>query len=478
MYLCSAAVKVKVRIDNHSSLIHMKAVAVNGSILMSHLDYLLQCKLNGRRKGWLEKSIQSIRLLIDYSYVNKNVFETPAKMFEVFSQRLFDGTIDSEGYDPTNLRWAARSENSANEIIRHITKYSDWLFEQKDGTTELLNPQKNASSTERLMNLAAYNHRMNRSFLKHTYTDTHRKNSTQKARVVSYRNKTPTSADPRKPFNEDKIWDLLVHGFIKSGQHKNSPVLQKYNLANLLITILMHYGGLRVSEVFHIYVDDIIPNVGLEQIRVYHPTEGLAPQWYRDFTRNQHCTRKQFLLEKYGLQDRLSSNEKKYHAGWKNPVVSNVGKYFPVFLFGDNIESVFFKLFRLYVEKQRVPPLTGREHPFLFTNRNGDPLSIKSFVKKHQAAVQKIGLLPYLEFGGSPHSHRHSYGQRLADAKKICPAVDEFVIKGAMHHSSLESQKTYTEPHIKKIAEQLSQAIHLISDNNKARTGIETLQGN
>ena len=56
--------------------------------------------------------------------------------------------------------------------------------------------------------------------------------------------------------------------------------------------------------------------------------------------------------------------------------------------------------------------------------------------------------------------------------------LDEFVIKGAMHHSSLESQKTYTEPHIKKIAEQLSQAINFLSDNNKARTGIEILQGN
>lgn len=477
MYLFSTAVKVKVRYDNHNSLVQMKAVAVNGSILMSHLDYLRHCKLNGRRKGWLDKSIQSIRLLIDYSHVNSGAFDSPAKMFEAFSQRLFDGTIDDKGYDQTNLRWTAKSENSANEIIRHVTQYSDWLYDQKEGNTQLLNPQKEASPTERLMNLAAYNHRINRSFLKHTYSDKHRTISINKARAVSYRNKSPTSDDAQKPFEESKIWDLITYGFMRRGRHDNSPILEKYDLSNLLITMLMHYGGLRVSEAFHLYVDDIIPNEGLEQVRVYHPTEGLAPQWYRDSTNNPFCTRKQFLLGKYGLQDRLSSNKKAYHAGWKNPVVSKVGKYFPVFFFGDNIERVFYKLFRLYVEEQRISPMPGREHPFLFTNRNGDPLSIKSFVEKHKIAVKKIGLRPYLESGGSPHSHRHSYGQRLADAKNICPDVDELVIKGAMHHGSIESQKTYTEPHVKKIAEQLSKATLLVSKNNINSNGLRLIQG-
>ena len=478
MYLNSTVVKANVKLDNHNPSIQMKAIAVNGSVLKSHLEYLLHNKLRGRRNGWFNKSVQAVRLLIDYSYVNNGVFENPAKMFEAFAQRLFEGTVDDGGYDPTNLRWFPKSENSGNEIIRHITQYSDWLYDQKDGASELLNPKTKASEAERLFNLAAYNHRMNRSFLKHTYSNEHKTNSINTSRAFNYRNKTPTSDDPQKPFEEDKIWDLLVQGFLRVGQHRDSHILEKYDLSNLLITILMHYGGLRASEVFHIYVDDVIPNKGLEQVRVYHPTEGLAPQWYRDSTNNSFCTRKQFLSEKYGIKDRLTATEKKYHAGWRDPVVSKVGKYFPVFFFGDSIDDVFYKLFRMYVEEQRVKPLPGRGHPFLFTNKNGDPLSIKSFVEKHKRAVQKIGIRPYLESGGSPHSHRHAYGQRLADAKSSCPDIDEFIIKGAMHHGSIESQKTYTDPHVKKIADQLAKASHLVSAQNNKQAELQFFQGN
>ncbi|WP_280573576.1 tyrosine-type recombinase/integrase [Vibrio sp. S/42/10] len=115
-------------------------------------------------------------------------------------------------------------------------------------------------------------------------------------------------------------------------------------------------------------------------------------------------------------------------------------------------------MFRIYVTQQRVPPLIGREHPFLFTNRNGDPLTMKSFKRAHQIAVKKIGISHYLNAGGSPHSHRHAYAQRLADAREVCPSINEIIIQRALHHKSADSQKVYTEPDIKKVEKSLAKA--------------------
>jgi integrase len=63
----------------------------------------------------------------------------------------------------------------------------------------------------------------------------------------------------------------------------------------------------------------------------------------------------------------------------------------------------------------------------------------------------KIGMVPRLEYGGTPHCHRHSYGQRLADAK-----IDPLTIKACLHHNSLESQQAYTAPQLSKIVAELA----------------------
>ena len=43
--------------------------------------------------------------------------------------------------------------------------------------------------------------------------------------------------------------------------------------------------------------------------------------------------------------------------------------------------------------------------------------------------------------GTTPHGHRHAYGQRLA-----LDGADPLLIKNAMHHASITSSQTYTQP--------------------------------
>jgi hypothetical protein len=454
-YLFSTTTKVSIKTDLLNRKLVFKAIVVESGLLSSHLEYLKSKLLQkGVSNSWRTQSIQAIRLLLDYSIVNKDVFDNPQDMFVAFSNRIYDGTIDDKGNDPTGLRWQPQSNEYGNKIIYHVTLFSDWLYDEKDGSTELLNPQREATKSERILNLAAYNHRINKSFLGHTYSQQHKEQSINTARTVGNR-KTHAVADfdPSKAFREDKIWELLLNGFTKQGVPASRPPEERFNLANVLITMLLHFGGLRTCEPFHIFKDDIIPNEGLEQIRVYDPRKGLAPEWYRNRAKLPNANRQTFLREKYGLAPRWEHPNSTYNAGWKNPTVNAQGKYFNVFMFGaKGVKKMFFDLFRVYIQT-RVEPLKGREHPFLFTNKNGDPLSMDSFQDAHKTAVIKIGLTPLLDYGGSPHCHRHAYGTRLNDAD-----ISSYMIKTCMHHACIDSQEVYKHKGNEKIINALSDA--------------------
>ncbi len=462
-YLFSTTTKVSIKTDLLNSNLVFKAIVVESGLLSSHLEYLKSKLLQkGVSNSWRTQSIQAIRLLLDYSIVNKDVFDNPQDMFVAFSNRIYDGTIDDKGNDPTGLRWQPQNNEYGNKIIYHVTLFSDWLYDEKDGSTELLNPQREATKSERILNLAAYNHRINKSFLGHTYSQQHKEQSINSARTVGNRkNNAVSDFDSSKAFREDKIWELLLNGFTKQGVPASRPPEERFNLANVLITMLLHFGGLRTCEPFHIYKDDIIPNAGLEQIRVYHPREGLSPEWYRNQTKLPSANRLTFLNERFGLAPRWRHPNTTYNAGWKKPAVNAQGMYFNVYIFGTNgVKEMFFDLFRVYIQT-RVEPLKGREHPFLFTNKNGDPLSMDSFKGAHKAGIIKIGLTPLLEYGGTPHCHRHAYGTRLKKSK-----IDPYMIKKCMHHKSIKSQETYKHDSNKEITNALSDASALLEQQS------------
>lgn len=68
--------------------------------------------------------------------------------------------------------------------------------------------------------------------------------------------------------------DLLFQGFIVPGKQKSPRIDERLNLRDILITMLLHYGGLRMSEPFHLYVHDVIHDdtaPGTALVKVYHP---------------------------------------------------------------------------------------------------------------------------------------------------------------------------------------------------------------
>ena len=463
VYIHSVTHQIEVSLDKGDNR-KVTGIFVDGKLLFSVAKYVAKEKMQyGRSASWESQFVQAVRLLVDYSIVHDGHFENPKKMFEAFATRLEHGIeVFSAG-----LFWPARSADNVNRLIHYLTRFSDWLYIETGEESELLNRLRSATTAERMLNLAAYNHRMNNSFLKHTFSEGHRSEAVNYTRTIAKRKVAKKPDEPKKAFPANKFMPLLFEGFKKGKNKHSNSFFDTHRVDYILITLLLNNYGLRMSEPFHLYVDDIVP-IGENElsIKVFHPSKGLSPSRGRDKYKNQHLTRGEFLKREYGMLDRKSMKGS-LHAGWKIEKL----KEFPCFFFAEReYHKLFVTLFKLYLAN-RVEPMNGREHPFLFTDEIGDPLTYTAYKQAHNRAVKKIGMIPLLEYGGSPHCHRHSQGERLADAK-----VEPRIIQAVMHQTSIESQSVYTEASTSKIQNSLQDGSKKLSE--KASFNSKFLPGN
>lgn len=402
-----------------------------------------------RSNSWQIKTIHSFKLLIEYSEAHWGTFASPQEMFRTFSRRVFEGTIGLNGDDPSGLRWKPRRAENANQILNCITQFSDWLYENSNQEIELLNPWRQANSHEKRLFWAAYHHKKNNCFLGHLFTG---KRTAIFSRTHRTRLPPPIDIDRPKSFPEDKLYKLITEGFINRGIN-SCHLLDNMNIRAVLITLLMHWGGLRLSECFHIWVCDILPHpkdASIALIRVYHPEIGAAPD-HADMCRDTY-------LKNIGMlpRNKYPSNHA-LRAGWKGSTLENrKGSYFNVY-WADEHAKIFMKLWRFYRDHQRIHPTKSKMplHPFAFTNRNGSPYSYKKYMVAHKTAVERIGLVHRKENGTTPHGHRHATGKRLIDSN-----MPKEIIRKVLHHRSLFSQEVYTSPSPTDISEAMNKAFN------------------
>jgi site-specific recombinase XerD len=238
-----------------------------------------------------------------------------------------------------------------------------------------------------------------------------------------------------KYFPEELFWNFIER-FRLRGATDADPIEKRLNLRNVLITLLLHYGGLRLSEPFHLFTSDIKFSDGdsdMAIVEIHHPYDGQPPEGAKGFS-----TRAEYLLKKYQLYPRnaVEGRGASYGAGWKGMQLNRLG-FAKVYWFYEEAGRYFFHLLRLYLQFQRMP---SNDHPFLFTNLDGSPFSISSYNDAHEHAFKRLktGLEYNKSNGVTSHGHRHAYGTRLT-----VHGVDELTIKNCMRHRSIESQQTY-----------------------------------
>jgi len=401
-----------------------------------------------------EKLVQVVGLLLDFMEANHHCFDNPAHLLAAFVERLYTGTVSTDGEDPSGLYWTAKSAVSVKQLVGILSRFSDWLVEHQDAKP--LNPWREATAVEQRLAWAAWHHKKNRSFLAHTMSRDTARLEMSRARNVLLKRTPVVDREAAKFFPEDQIENLLFRGFTVAGKRKSSLLHERLNLRDMLISMLMHYGGVRMSEPFHLYVQDVIsepsdPNQAF--VRIYQPSEGLAPPDWKgpDGKPMKYINRRDYLRGKHQL---LPRNEywktDNLFAGWKGGALDDKTQFMRVFFFPTWTASYFWQLWKLYLIQRAM---MNCMHPFAFVTAKGAPYSVQAFKKAHKAAVERIGLVAAKALGTTPHGHRHAYGQRLTEAD-----IDPIFRKKALHHRSLESQVVYTEPDSKKLLQAMTAA--------------------
>lgn len=451
-----ASAKAKIIQDNTGAVLEFPIIVTEQGVLQPLVDYFLE-KADARSYSWMQKVVQSVSLLLDYLAANQHCFSDPKSLFSAFARRLQYGTIGENGMDPSGLFWLPKKVQNAKQLVLALSEFSDWLSIRLEGKP--LNPLTPASRFDEMLNWAAYHQRQNRAFLAHTWSRHKESQSSTYARNIQLKRTPNTARADVKFFPEDKIGDLLFKGFVIPGRQQSPRVVDRLNLRDILITILLHGGGLRVSEPFHLYIHDVQPDPldpTVAMVRVYHPEEGTAPKDWPDAKGKPiKCTRSAYLLGKHALQPRTQYPKNiSLHAGWKSPFLDHQRDlYMHVHWFPRDWGRLFKKLWDLYL-LQLIQ--IERNHPFAFVSfdgkHTGEPYSISSFQEAHARAVQRIGLAVAKMEGTTAHGHRHAYGQRV----KV--TGDPLIIKAALHHKSLESQLVYTEAQIAEVSQKLADA--------------------
>lgn len=402
----------------------------------------------------MNKLVQAVGLLVDYMQANHESFDTPHDLFATFVQRLYSGTVGVDGEDPSDLYWDARKPDQIRVLVNHLSKFSDWMAQEHG--TKPLNPWRQATRAEEQLAWAAWQHQRNRAFLSHTMSTDIARLKVSQARTALLKKNPVIDHEPVKFFPADRMQDLLFRGFIVPGKQKSRRIEERLNLRDILITMLMDYGGLRMSEPFHLYIHDVThdeTSPGSALVRVFHPSLGQAPPDLLNANGKPGVSiRATYLRDKYGLLPRTEyKGTHRLHAGWKGNALDSKQHFMHVHWAPLWAGELFWKFWVFYMaQRSRLTPA----HPFAFVTRTGAPYSIDAFEDAHANALRRIGLVSAKALGTTPHGHRHAYGQRLSDLR-----LDAIYLKKALHHKSLESQAVYTEPDRMKLKRAIDAAL-------------------
>ncbi|XOV81266.1 MAG: gamma-mobile-trio recombinase GmtY [Aestuariibacter sp.] len=450
-------------------------------LVHSLVDYFLAYPT--RSLNWKRKVSRALGLFYDfcisYNLVRQSsqTFNFHKRLIRKFALSLYKGTIDVEDHrDKLNLYWPPASMISTKSILSALQTFIDWC--EVEGVIE---PQPSNVPThprdERTTLRFLYQAVKAKAFmfLSHTVTTSElaRGIADKQANKIIDLGVNQKACGEAKKFPTELVSPLMKYGFIK----KESATLpeEREDLTAKMITLLLLFGGTRISEPFHIWYNDVVPQFdGSCKVLLRHPSEA-----YTDMVGEQKMLRRTYLAQRNLKPRNDDRNSKSYKAGWKNLKVDSTLSA-PVFFIHPSAESLFREMYIYYLSyRERLmksyTDRCGTDHPFLFvkqTGNAGEPYSIKAYqdalkraykrLEKRLGRPVKYGKLE----GTSPHGPRHFYGQMLAES-----GVPPKIIQNSLRHRSVLSQGIYTEPTFDHVTRELEKARHLIEINGCTSLG-------
>ena len=438
-------VKVKARVvtDNSGVPVEIPLLITEQGVLEPLLDYLLHYH-HDRSYQWMERTVHSVYLFMQYMEANENCFSSPEVLFRSFVQKLYSGTVSEQGFDNSGLYWLPSSTQTVNGLIISLTSLTDYLADSVG--IKPLNPLQASSSFEQRLQYAAWFRKNQNDFLGHIK---HKgiNDTVEQARSIRGRRTIVEVYDDAIAFPES----LFSSFFIKGMGGAEDP---RGAIRNQLILLMMHCAGCRPSDCLHLWVEDVHidpSNTESIVIHLYHPEEGRAPNNWRGSKGATH--RAAYLKERYALapRNRLLGTQR---AGWKYRVVDHKDHYLRLFWFPQDAGVLFARLWHSYC---RYLTATDRFHPYAFISFSksalGKPLTRNALNDIYKKALKRIGKTPSKTEGLSPHGHRHAFGRRLEKS-----GLHPRLIQKVLHHQSISSQEVYTAPGIEQVTNALNQA--------------------
>lgn len=396
---------------------------------------------------------RAIGLLMDFIVAIGPTHEERAQrpeFFNRFAHALKHGTIQHCD-DPSGLWWVARSGSTAKQLLAATLEVSDWLVEHYNAAP--LNAFRKARFAEKIIFWRRWNRASANSLLLHVKS----KRTIHLEPVIARRVSSPIIApssdgDPPPAFPEELFPRLLQEGFVRPGSSASAEIHRRQNIRDMMIAVLMHGGGLRVSEPFHLFVPDIVAHpddIDLAFVRIFHPTDGTI-EIHGNGSGPSTVTRENYLRS---FHNKLPLTQCGKRTGWKNNFLQGNGEFMPVYWFPTHYGKLFMSLYKLYIGECR-PNSTD---PRLFLTESGLPMTAKAFTQQYYAATARAGIRSRKADGTTPHGHRHAYGQRLELAKRH-QLISEKTVQLCLHHRSVMSQRVYTEPALLEVSATLNQA--------------------
>lgn len=420
--------KVKYTTPISSVTFVFPAIFTEKGILISHLKFLFQHR--SKSPSWFERNSFAIMLLLKFINTQVSNYQSATELLGSFVDALYFGTIENE-QDTSNLFWRPRKSEDVNVLLGHINQYCDYLDSVYGDAIPKLNPMRKATKAEERLLWCAYYRRHSNSFF--NYLNQPAESELSEVRSVYGPHRNMITSEPVFRFPKEHFPYLLNNGF--------ACRFDKEDYCSRLILLLMHYGGLRLSECFHIYIHDVSfdTKTGESLISVFHPSDGFSPD-------KAFKNRREYLKVKYRIEPRNEYyRSHRLHSGWKDPLLTNKNLSFNVMFFPASKAIEFTQILSEYLTTR-----VDGSHPFLFSNYCGEPETIGNFRQKYARAINRIGLRLDKTSGTTCQSHRHSYGFRLKDN-----GASQLEIQKAMHHKSSDSCLVYIQPTDEEVREKM-----------------------
>jgi hypothetical protein len=176
-------------------------------------------------------------------------------LFNAFVHDVRFGTLKLDE-DPTGLWWRPTRSRTARLISQRVIEVTDWL-DLYLGVPAVNPRSRTASVAEQIRAWRRWDKRKSSALLGHTRSARQAAASVRRAARIAFPGAIPTRQPEAPAFPDDRIDDLLWVGFEYPRKSGDPRPWVRWNLRDILITLLCLYGGLRESEPLHLWLDDI-----------------------------------------------------------------------------------------------------------------------------------------------------------------------------------------------------------------------------